>query len=96
MIDKNKPATGSALRRQAEEILHRQGLQTPEQLAALTPAAAQHVVHELQVHQIELEMQNDELRQSQVALKIARARYFELYDLAPVGYCSVGEPGLII
>ena len=96
MIDKNKPATGAARRRQAEEILHRQGLQTPEQLAALTPEATQHIVHELQVHQIELEMQNDELRQSQVALKIARARYFELYDLAPVGYCSVGEPGLII
>ncbi|MBK7422507.1 MAG: diguanylate cyclase [Propionivibrio sp.] len=96
MTDKNKPATGSALRRQAEEILHRQGLQTPKQLAALTPEAAQQIVHELQVHQIELEMQNHELRQSQVELKAARARYFDLYDLAPVGYCSVSEPGLII
>ena len=41
MTDKNKPATGSALRRQAEEIVHRQGMQSPERLAALTPEAAQ-------------------------------------------------------
>jgi len=96
MIDKDKPATGSVLRRQAEEIAHRQGLPSPEGLADLRPEAAQQIVQELQVHQIELEIQNHELRQSQVELKAARARYFDLYDLAPVGYCSVNEPGLII
>ena len=40
-------------------------------------------------------MQNNKLRQAQVALDISLARYFELYDLAPVGYCSVSEKGLI-
>jgi diguanylate cyclase (GGDEF)-like protein/PAS domain S-box-containing protein len=48
------------------------------------------------VQQIELEMQNKELRRAQVELDAARARYFDLYDLAPVGYCSVSETGLIL
>lgn len=53
------------------------------------------MLHELRVHQIELEMQNEELRQTQVELDAARARYFDLFDLAPVGYCTVSESGLI-
>jgi PAS domain S-box-containing protein len=48
------------------------------------------------VHQIELEMQNEELRRTQVELDVARARYFDLYDLAPVGYCTVSENGVIL
>ena len=41
-------------------------------------------------------MQNEELRRAQVELDAARARYFDLYDLAPVGYCTVSEQGLIL
>ena len=55
--------------------------------------AVQHAMH---VQQIELEMQNDELRQSRAALDISQARYFDLYDQAPVGYCTLSEAGLII
>ena len=54
------------------------------------------MLHELRVHQIELEMQNENLRRAQAELDAARARYFDLYDLAPVGYCTVSEQGLIL
>ena len=60
------------------------------------PDAMEKALHELQVHQIELEMQNGELRQTQVELDASRARYFNLYDLAPVGYITVSEKGLIL
>ena len=55
----------------------------------------QHLIHELRVHQVELEMQNEELREAQLALAVTRDRYFDLYDLAPVGYCTINEFGLI-
>jgi PAS domain S-box-containing protein len=54
------------------------------------------LVHELLVHKLELEMQNEELRRAQAELEIQRARYFDLYDLAPVGYFSVGVLGQIL
>jgi PAS domain S-box-containing protein len=54
-----------------------------------------HIVHELHVHQIELELQNEELRRVGIALEESRARYFDLYDLAPMGFCSIDERGLI-
>ncbi len=53
-------------------------------------------LEDLHVYQIELEMQNEELRKAQANLEVARARYFDLYDLAPVGYCTVSEQGLIL
>ena len=87
---------GWALRQRAEKSLRGKSALSPENLAKLTPEAAQLMLHELQVHQIELEMQNEQLRQSHLALDTARTRYFDLYDLAPVGYCSVSESGLIV
>ena len=46
--------------------------------------------------QIELEIQNEELLRAQLELEAARTRYFDLYDLAPVGYCTLSEKGLIL
>lgn len=54
------------------------------------------LLHELEVHQIELEMQNDELRNMQLKLDESRIRYFDLYHKSPIGYCSVTESGAII
>ena len=53
------------------------------------------LVHELQVHQIELEMQNGELRQTRSELEAALSLYTELYDFAPVGYVTLTTEGLI-
>ncbi len=84
------------LRRQAEEIAREKAAQSPENLEALSPEETRQTLHELRVHQIELEMQNEELRRAQAELDAARARYFDLYDLAPVGYCTLSEQGLIL
>ena len=54
------------------------------------------LIHELEVHQIELEMQNEELRQAQIDLEAARDKYADLYDFAPVGYFSLTNKGLIL
>jgi two-component system NtrC family sensor kinase len=78
------------LRKQAEARLRIAPLQTG------SAEEMQKVLHELRVHQIELEMQNEELRRAQTELDAARARYFDLYDLAPVGYLTVSDTGLIV
>ena len=54
------------------------------------------VVHELRVHQIELEMQNDALRDAQAELVESNSRYIDLYDFAPVGYLTIDEKFIIL
>ena len=81
------------LRRRAEEKVRADEAQTRE---TPSPEEAGHLLHELQVHQIELEMQNEELRRAQGELEASRARYFDLYDLAPVGYFTISEQGLVL
>lgn len=54
------------------------------------------VLHDLQVHQIELEMQNRALQESQQHLEAARNRYVDLYDFAPIGYVSLDENGVVL
>lgn len=58
--------------------------------------SAQRIVHELQVHQIELELQNEELKQAKADVDAALEKYTDLYDFAPVGYFSLDEQGQIL
>jgi PAS domain S-box-containing protein len=85
-----------ALRKRAEVVLQAATHVVPDSAGALSASDLRHLLHELQVHQVELEMQNDELRATQVKLDATRARYFDLYDLAPVGYCTVNARGAIL
>ncbi|GEJ55486.1 hybrid sensor histidine kinase/response regulator [Anaeromyxobacter diazotrophicus] len=80
---------GAPLRRRAEERLERQK-------PARTPpprAAARRLVHELEVHQVELELQNEELRATRLEAEAAAKRYAELYEFAPLGYATLSGDG---
>jgi PAS domain S-box-containing protein len=82
----------NTLRRKAEEKSWSR-LDPPEEISA---DEARRLIHELQIHQIELEMQNEELRASRMEIERAGARYADLYDFAPVGYLSLNRDGLIV
>jgi PAS domain S-box-containing protein len=84
------------LRWRAEEMTRGKGFPSPENLKPPSPKEALRLIHELRVHQVELKMQNDELLRVQADLDATRARYFDLYNLAPVGYFIVSHEGLIL
>ncbi|MDD3147638.1 MAG: response regulator [Candidatus Riflebacteria bacterium] len=84
------------LRRRAEESLLKNGSISSTDLEQFSQEKVKCVLHELSVHQIELEMQNEELRNIRKELEVSRARYFDLFNQAPVGYVSLNEDGLIL
>ena len=88
------PRCGDAaeLRRQAEERLR---VKLPATLPAGSDADTQRLVHELQVHQIELEMQNEELQKARNELEAGLEKYSDLYDFAPVGYLTLDREGVV-
>jgi PAS domain S-box-containing protein len=89
---RENPNRSTGLRQQAEARLQRQSVA----LDITAPEETGRLLEELRVHQIELEMQNEELHRTQVELEASRARYFDLYDLAPVGYVTLSQQGLIL
>lgn len=88
----NSDANMLALRERAEALIDKSDLQ----VAATSPAEIQRLVHELQVYQTELELQNDELRRTQQELTAARDKFSDLYDFSPVGYLTVCPKGQIL
>ena len=85
-----------SLRQQAEAILSERRGHEPDFIKGKSPFFLKRTMHDLQVHQIELEMQNEELRKAQAEIEAARVRYFDLYDLAPVGYITLNDQGEIL
>ena len=96
MGDKRQADAKEALRNRAEDSVREGEARLPSLPHAVTAKVLEATVHQLRVHQTELEMQNEELRKVQAELEVTRARYFDLYDLAPVGYCTINEAGVIL
>jgi PAS domain-containing protein len=82
----------TTLRKRAEAIANA----SDTDVGSMSPKDIQRLVFELQVHQLELELQNEELRDTQTQLQESRDRYADLYDFAPVGYISVDNGGFVL
>ena len=94
----NQPTTSKELRSVAEEHLKKNGvsaLSTQRSALDLSKAEILRLVHELEVHQIELEMQQDQLARTRIELEVSLTLYTELYDFAPVGYLTLGRDSKI-
>lgn len=79
------------LRERAEEVFNA----PPTDFSSLPPEDIRLLIHELQIHQVELKIQNEELRETQVELAHTRDRYSELYEFAPVGFVTIDDHGVI-
>ena len=92
----NNPIIDKAeIRKRAEAKVDKRKYNSLENIEQLTLEEIQSLLHDLNVHQIELEMQNEELRTVQSDLEASQERYMNLFDFAPVGYCILDDKGII-
>jgi len=89
--DQASPGIGRSLRAAAEKHLAR----SPKVFPDLTGQTPEQLIHELQVHQVELETQAEELRRAHLALTESRDKYLDLFEFAPLGYLTLNDRGLI-
>lgn len=92
----NGTNTEKDLRSIAEGLISKEDKKNSERLENLSHEEIATIVHELKVHQIEIEMQNDELKRTQLELEKIKARYFDIYNLAPEGYLIISDKGIIM
>ncbi len=83
----------SSLRKKAEAKLRQL---TSKPLYELSPSDSHNLINELQVHQIELEMQNEELRSAYQTLEESQNKFSDLYDYAPIGYITLDKRGRML
>ena len=97
MADARRPPKKKVVRNESDEL--RRGAEKRLARLAVIASPVPHdiaaAIHELRVHQIELEMQNEELRRIQLELETSREKYVELFDLAPVGYLTLSDRGIV-
>ena len=82
----------AALRKRAEEFVNK----NLSALKKMPPRDIQNLIEDLNIHQVELQMQNEELRRTQLKLEKARDNYTNLYDFAPAGYFTITPEGIIV
>ena len=92
MAKERSSKRASDLRKRAEKIL----AQDPQAIRSMATTDIQKLIHELNVYQIELEMQNEEFRRVQLELQESRDKYVDLYDFAPTGYFTLDHNSLIV
>ena len=93
MKNDDRKARTKNLRQKAEELWEKEPQETGTNLSEVETLK---LIHELEVHQIELEMQNEELMLARSAADVAAKKYTELYDFAPSGYFTLSREGIII
>lgn len=93
MKKRTSSSAAGKLRRRAETSLRHQ---SPRDTLIDSHSDTKRLLHELQVHQIELELQNEELQQAKIETEVHLDKYTDLYDFAPVGYFSLDENGIIL
>jgi PAS domain S-box-containing protein len=93
----NPSVTPAELRHRAETRLRKQPKPQPSKAGNTKSVTdTRRLLHELQVHQVELEMQNTELQEGRDRMEALLEKYTDLYDFAPVGYFSLDDQGLIL
>jgi PAS domain-containing protein len=91
-IEEHDLTDAKALRLKAEELLKEKQMKAGQ---VVLETDVKKLLHELQVHQIELEMQNEELRKAYETAEAALKKYTMLYDLSPMGYLTLESNGTI-
>ncbi|MGA7741510.1 MAG: PAS domain-containing protein [Polyangia bacterium] len=90
--NESAPADAAELRRRAEHRLKEKSTRSELSNQA---EESQRLIHELRVHQIELELQNEQLQEARAELEAGLQRYSDLYDFAPLGYVTLDSGGTI-
>lgn len=89
----NKSEAASLLRHKAEELSKKKPAKL---ISQLSESETLKLIHELELHQIELEMQNEDLIMAKSVYRDLAAKFIELYDFAPIGYFTLSKKGEII